>query len=155
MAVTKYSLRRPGPSLWAELDSNRLSRMFDDSFFSGGAPAAWTPAVAISETQEELRLTAEVPGLALDNVTLEVENNVLTISGEKVREASRRAESGEDGDTVRYHVVERSYGSFKRSFTLPRTVDSSKIAARLEHGVLEVVLPKSIEAKGRTIEITG
>lgn len=153
MAVTKYSLRRPAPSLWADLDSNRLSRMFDDAFFNGGTTPTWAPAVSISETHDELRLTAELAGLSLEDITLEVENNVLTMSGEKMRETTR--EEGEEGDEVRFHVMERSYGSFKRSFTLPRTVDSAKISARLENGLLEVVLPKSIEAKGRTIEISG
>lgn len=153
MAITKYSMRRPAPSLWADLESNRLARMFDDTFFNGGASTAWAPAVSISETADELRLTAELPGLSLDDINLEVENNILTMSGEKVREDSRA--EGEEGSEVRFHVVERSYGSFKRAFTLPRSVDSSNISARFENGVLEVTLPKSMEAKGRTIEIAG
>lgn len=153
MAITKYSLRRPAPSLWADLDSNRLSRMFDDAFFNGGTSAGWAPSVSISETADELLLTAELPGLSLEDVTLEVENNVLTMSGEKKREHVHV--EGEESDPVRYHVVERGYGSFKRAFTLPRTVDSGEISARLENGVLEVTLPKSKEAKGRTIEIAG
>jgi HSP20 family protein len=150
MALTKYPVRRPAPSLWADLESNRLSRIFDDALFGDGAAQGWVPPVSISESQDELMLTAEVPGLSLDEITLKVENSVLTMSGEKIR-----SDTADEGEGMRYHVAERSYGSFKRSFTLPRSVDSEKITARLENGVLEVLLPKSVEAKGRTIEISG
>jgi HSP20 family protein len=148
MAITKYSVRRPSHAPWADFDTNRLARMFDDSFFSPARSGGWVPAVSVSETNDELTLTAELPGLIEDDISIELENNVLTISGEKadVRE--------EDDADRRYHVVERSYGSFTRSFTLPRTVDGSKIVATFENGVLSVTLPKAAEAKGRRIEIS-
>jgi HSP20 family protein len=105
------------------------------------------PAVSVSEAKDELLLTAELPGLTEDDITVELENNVLTVSGEKneVRE--------EDDEERKYHVYERSYGSFSRSFTLPRTVDGQNIVATFDHGILTVKLPKVAEAKGRKIEI--
>jgi HSP20 family protein len=81
------------------------------------------------------------------NVTVELENNVLTVSGEKTEE---RTEGEEER---RYHLWERSYGAFKRSFTLPRTVSSDEAKATFENGVLTVRLPKVEEAKGRRIQI--
>ena len=84
---------------------------------------------------------------SVTNVSVEIENNVLTISGEKVEE---RTEGEEER---RYHVWERSYGSFRRSFTLPRSVKADDITARFENGILTVHLPKVSEAKGRRIEI--
>ncbi len=149
MAITKYSVRRPTYPAWNELDemTNRLSRLFDDSFV-GARAGRWMPAVAVSETKDELLLTAELPGMSEDDISIELENNVLTISGEKTEV---REENEEDR---KYHVFERSYGSFTRSFTLPRTVDGSGIVARFDNGVLSVTLPKMPEAKGRRIEST-
>src|SRR5210317_2111692 len=119
MAITKYSVRRPAYRSWNDFDdmSNRLARLFDDSAFLPSREGRWIPAVSVSEAKDELLLTAELPGLTEDDITVELENNVLTVSGEKneVRE--------EDDEERKYHVYERSYGSFSRSFTLPRTVD--------------------------------
>ena len=105
------------------------------------------PAVSVSETKDELLLTAELPGLGEDDLSIELENNVLTIAGVKneVRE--------EEDEDRKYHVFERSYGSFTRSFTLPPTVDGAGIVATFDNGVLTVTLPKVAEAKGRKIEI--
>ena len=148
MAITKYSVRRPTFSPWGELDVPRLSRFFDDSFFSPVRSGSWLPAVSVSESNEELLLTAELPGLSENDISIELENNVLTLSGEKSEERK------EEDEERQYHVVERSYGSFTRSFTLPRTVDASAIVATFDNGVLSVKLPKAQEAKGRKIEIT-
>ena len=141
MAITKYTLRNPVYAPWRDLEdvSNRLSRFFDQP--ESNTDRSWTPSVNVSEAKEELLLTAELPGLGEGDVTLELENNVLTISGEKVEQR-------------RYHVWERRYGSFKRAFTLPRTVASDDITANFHNGVLTVRLPKAPEAKGRKIEIT-
>lgn len=150
MAITKYSLRRPTYSNWSDLDdvSNRLSRFFDDSFFNPMREGRWLPPVSVSETSDELVMTAELPGMSEDDISIDLENNVLTISGQK-------NEVREEGDEERrYHVYERSFGEFNRSFTLPRTVDPNKIQARYDNGVLTVKLPKVAEAKGRKIEIT-
>jgi len=150
MAITKYSARRPTYRAWSDFDdvSNRLARLFDDSMLAAPARAGrWMPAVSVSETKDELLLTAELPGLTEDDITIELENNVLTIAGEKsdIRE--------EEDEERKYHVLERSYGSFTRSFTLPRTVDGGNIVATFDNGVLTVTLPKVAEAKGRKIEI--
>ena len=148
MAITKYTLRNPIYAPWRDLEevSNRLSRFFDEPGAATGQ--AWAPSVNVSETKDELLLTAELPGLAEEDVTLELENNVLTISGEKIEQ---RTEGDEER---RYHVWERRYGSFMRSFTLPRTVVSDEITASFHNGILTVRLPKAPEAKGRKIEIS-
>ena len=149
MAITKYALRRPTLS-WSNFDtaSNRLARMFDDPALSTGyRNGQWMPAVSVSESSDELVLTAELPGLSADDISIDFENGVLTLRGEKT-------EAGTDGDEdLRYHVRERTFGSFSRSFTLPRGVDGASIAATFDNGVLSVTLPKVAEAKGRKIEI--
>lgn len=150
MAITKYSVRRPTYSNWSDLEdvSNRLSRFFDDSFLSSMREGRWMPPVTVSETADELLMTAELPGMSEDDISIDLENNVLSISGQK-------QEVREEGDEERrYHVYERSFGAFNRSFTLPRTVDANAIEARYDNGILTVRLPKAAEAKGRKIEIS-
>ncbi|MDX1495568.1 MAG: Hsp20/alpha crystallin family protein [Longimicrobiales bacterium] len=151
MAITKYSLRRPTYSNWGDLDevSNRLSRFFDDSLFNFPRESGrWMPPVSVSETADELMLTAELPGMTEDDISIDLENNVLSISGQK-------NEVREEGDEERrYHVYERHFGTFNRSFTLPRTVDPNDITATFENGILTVRMPKVAEAKGRKIEIS-
>lgn len=152
MAITRYQVRNPGVAPWRELEdvSSRLARFFDDSPFRspGDGGGNWMPSVNVAETKESLVLTAELPGMREEDVSIELENNVLTISGEKMEQRS------EGEDERRYHVWERSYGSFRRSFTLPRTVKADEITARFENGVLTIDLPKAAEAKGRKIEIS-
>ena len=153
MAITKYAVRRPmySTSTWPDLDdvTNRLARFFEDpAAFTGVAGDHWMPAVNVSETAEELTLVADLPGIEEEDLSIELENNVLTVSGEKKEVRS------EGDEERRYHVWERRFGSFSRSFTLPRSVDGSKILAGFENGVLTITLPKVAEAKGRKIEIT-
>lgn len=148
MAITKYSLRRPALSTWSELERNRVSRLFDDAFSTPARAGGFSPAVSIQEGPDSLALAAELPGLSEEDISIDVENHVLTISGEK----EDRREESEDG---RYHLLERSFGSFKRSFTLPRSIDAGAISARFDNGVLHVTLPKAAESKGRRIEITS
>lgn len=150
MAITRYTLRNPSLSTWRDLEevSNRLARFFEESPLSTGTNGGnWIPSVNVEETKDELVLTAELPGLTEDNVSIELENNVLCISGEKAEE---RTEGDEER---RYHLWERRYGSFQRSFTLPRTVKADDIRARFEHGILRISMPKVPEAKGRKITI--
>lgn len=141
MAITRYRYRSP----WAELDeiSNRLGRMFE----GGTNGMSWSPAVNVEERDEELLLTAELPGMSEDDVEIEIENNVLTISGEKRHEREQGEEEG------RVHVWERVYGAFQRSFTLPRTVEAEDISAEFRNGVLSIRMPKSPQAKPRRIEV--
>jgi HSP20 family protein len=147
MAITQYRNRsRPNP--WRELDemTNQLNRVFADRFLAEPEATTWLPAVNVEESREELILTAELPGMRPEDVELELENNILTIRG-------RKEEVREENDERRYHVWERKYGSFQRSFSLPRSVSADSIAASFEHGVLQVRMPKAPEAKGRKIEI--
>jgi HSP20 family protein len=150
MALVRYPIRNPALSPWRDLEevSNRLARMFEDSSLSTGTNGGtWVPAVNVEETNDELVLSAELPGMTHDNIAIELENNVLTISGEKTEE---RTEGDEDR---RYHLWERRYGSFQRSFTLPRTVKADEIRANFESGILRIRMPKVPEAKGRKIAV--
>jgi len=150
MAITKYALMRPTISTWRNFDtaSNRLARMFDDfAPFTADRNGRWMPAVSVFETSDDLVLTAELPGLTEGDISIDFENSVLTIRGEKTE---TRIEGDEDR---RDHVWERTFGSFSRSFTLPSSVDGAGIAATFDNGVLTVTLPKMAEAKGRKIEI--
>ena len=150
MAITKYIRRIPIRSGWRDLEamSNRMSQFFDTVPFStDSVNRGWAPHVDVIETDEELTLTVELPGLSENDVMINLENSVLSISGEKT------AIRNEDETEQRSHVWERRYGSFNRSFTLPRTVSTEDISALFENGVLTIHMPKVPEAKGRTIEI--
>lgn len=150
MAITRYTLRNPGLSPWRDLEevSNRLARMFDESPLSTGTNGGtWVPAVNVEETKDEMILSAELPGMTEENISIELENNVLSISGEKNEE---RTEGDEER---RYHLWERRYGAFQRSFTLPRTVKGEDIRASFDKGVLRIHMPKVAEAKTRKIAI--
>jgi HSP20 family protein len=143
MALVRYPA-------WRELDdvTNRLARMFDDVSVGRVNGRSFSPAVGVTETSDTLVVTAELPGLTEKDVTVEIENDVLSISGEKTEERT-------EGDEERsYHVWERTYGSFRRSFALPRGYAGAEATARFDNGVLEVRLPKKPEAKGRKIEIS-
>jgi HSP20 family protein len=107
---------------------------------------AWLPAVELVETDNEFVLTAEIPGMAKEEVDVSVEDNVLTLKGE------RKFERDETKEQV--HIREREYGTFTRAFTVPRNVDAAKIRAEYHDGVMEVHMPKAPEAKGRQIKIT-
>lgn len=150
MAIARYT-RAPGFAPWRDLEevSNRLARLFDEggTLSTGTNGGSWIPAVNVEESADELTLTAELPGMTEDQISIEMENNVLTISGEKVEQ---RTEGDEER---RYHLWERRYGSFQRSFTLPRTVQADGIRATYDNGVLRVHLPKAAEAKGRKIAV--
>jgi HSP20 family protein len=145
MAITRFTARNP----WSELDTltNRLNQMFGD-FPSPTQSGTWLPAVDVEETAEELVLTAELPGMTQQDIELEVENNILTLRGEK-------PEIRKEGEEKKYHLWERRFGSFQRSFTLPRTVNADSIEAEFVDGVLQVRLPKVAEAKSRRIAIKG
>src|ERR687894_1866025 len=126
------------------LFSSSLTRDFGDEGLSRGA---WAPSVDIYENKDNVVLEAELPGMNREDFELTVENNVLTLRGE------RRFEKRDEGDN--YHRVERAYGQFSRSFTLPQTVSAENAAAEYKNGVLRVVLQKREEVKARRIEIAG
>lgn len=150
MAITRYTIRRPTFTPWADMDvmPGRFARVFDDPVPGSTSEGRWNPAVSVSETNDELVLTAELPGLNEEDISVEFENSVLTIAGEKLDE--RKV----DDEHRSYHVFERYFGSFNRSFTLPRTVNPNDIVATFDKGILTVRLPKIAEAKGRKISIT-
>jgi HSP20 family protein len=149
MTITRYARRSPFLSPWLEVEdmSNRLQRLFGEpSNGEASRPSPWSPTVNVEETSEELLFTAELPGMSIDDIAIEVENNVLSLSGEKKEEK-------EESEDRRYHLWERKYGSFKRTFTLPRTVKAEKITAHMKDGVLFIQVPKAPEAKSRKIAI--
>lgn len=146
MNIIKYDPFRELRGLQDEM--NRLfmtnfSRGADEGFASGG----WSPRVDIFENRENLVIEVELPGMKREDVDLSIENNVLTLRGE------RKFEKKDEGDN--YHRVERSYGSFTRSFTLPQTVTAEGAIADFKNGVLRVTLLKREETKARKIEIAG
>ena len=119
-----------------------LNRFFNEPV----SARPWYPAVDVAENENEIVLTADVPGVKMEDIDLKLENGTLTISGS--REFQKQEEKGG------YHRIERSYGSFHRAFTLPDTVDTDKIQASYEDGVLKVVLPKKEVAKPKSVKIT-
>jgi HSP20 family protein len=128
---------------------NEMNRLFSGAT-TGREDALngeWMPRVDVFENTDSLVLEAELPGLKRDDFELSFENNVLTLRGE------RKFEKRDEGDN--YHRVERSYGSFARSFTLPTTVTPDGAKAEFNNGVLRVSLPKREETKARKIEIVG
>lgn len=107
----------------------------------------WMPTVDVAETPEELIMTAELPGLTAKDVNVRVENGVLTLYGEK-------KETKEEADEKRhYHLFERFYGEFRRTFTLPRAVNPDKVTAAFENGILTIRMPKTAEAKGHVVPV--
>lgn len=107
----------------------------------------WTPPVTVREEPDALYVECELPGVSPEDVQLSIENGVLTIAGEK------KAPATAAGQETVYHLLERRYGRFERSFNLPANVDAEKIHARYENGVLSIVLPKTEAAKPRRIQI--
>lgn len=149
MAITRYTRRSPFLSPWRELEemTDRLNTLFGaPNQGEAQARAVWTPSVNVEETKEELILTAELPGMNIDDLDIEVENNLLSLRGEKKEER-------EEKEDRRYHLWERSYGAFERSFTLPRTVKPEEISAHFKDGILHVHMPKAAEAKSRKITV--
>src|SRR5215218_8320501 len=147
MSITRYDPFRDLKTLQDEVNrlfSTNFSRGFGDE---GIARGAWTPNVDIFENKDEIVLEAELPGMNREDFELSVENNVLTLRGE------RRFEKKDEADN--YHRVERAYGAFSRSFTLPQTVSPEGATAEYKNGVLRVVLRKREEVKARRIEVSG
>lgn len=151
MAVTRYRPRYSTLSPWQELDelTSQFNRALGGFGTAGEGPdsGAWMPPVNVEESNDELILSAELPGMTEEDVEIELENNILTLRGQK---EMMREEKGEDN---RVHLVERRFGQFQRSFTLPRTVKAEDISAHFENGLLHVHMPKAPESKGRKIQI--
>ena len=124
-------------------------RLFEDAFTrmvnEPRATRPWSPAVDIYETENELVLKADLPDVDLKDIDVRVENQTLTIAGERKFE--------KQDNVAGYHRIERSYGNFTRSFAVPNSFDTEKIAASFKNGVLSVSLPKKEAAKPRQIKI--
>jgi HSP20 family protein len=147
MTIVRYDPFRDLRTLQEEVNrlfSTNLTRAFGDEGIGRGA---WAPSVDIYENKDQIVLEAELPGMKQEDFNLSIENNVITLRGE------RKFEKTEENDN--YHRVERSYGSFTRSFTLPQTVSGEGATAEYSNGVLRVTLPKREETKARRIEIKG
>lgn len=131
--------------------SDRLNRMFARPAVTGPngketmIVADWTPSVDISETEQEYQLRAEIPDVKKEDVKVTVEDGVLTIQGERKHEKEEKGK--------KYHRIERSYGSFVRTFSLPDVIEEAKVKAEFKDGVLDLYLPKSEKAKPKTIEV--
>lgn len=132
----------------------RVNRLFNEMLGpwpygpEGGAiNSAWLPPVDVFEDKEGIKLTAELPGVKAEDVKISLENQTLTLRGEKKQIAEETVE--------KVHRYERSYGSFERTFTLPSTVDSERIQATFEDGILTVTLPKVEKAKPREIPVVS
>ena len=142
--MTHHTTDRDVKNLQAQL--NRLFEPFarfatgDEDLVSG----TWVPPVDVAETQDKILVRAEVPGIRQEDISIEFENGLLTLRGERKLEKT---------EGVTWHRVERIYGNFSRSFTLPRSVDPEKIAATYREGILEVEVPKREEAKPKHIKI--
>jgi len=139
------TIRRKGiPSLF---ETDDLDRFFNVAFGGARSPFGWGPPMDVRENDEGFVVTAELPGMTSDQVEVNVENGVLAISGEKIDER----EEGDKNESP--HLVERRYGRFQRNFSLPRSIESAKVDANFENGVLTVSLPKAAAAKARKITI--
>jgi len=129
---------------------DRMNRLFDDAGrgWRKDEPAAtttWSPSVDIFETETEIVVKAELPGIERKDISLNLEKNVLTLRGERRFEKETKEEN--------YHRIERAYGGFSRSFSIPATVDEEKIRADYRDGILKIALPKKEQAKPKQIRI--
>ena len=148
MAIVRWEPFRDLLSL-----QERMNRLFDDSFRGARGSdedwalgGSWAPAVDIYEQDGNIVLKAELPGIDPKDVDVRVENNTLTLRGERKHDQEVKKEN--------YHRVERTYGTFTRSFTLPNVVDTNNIKADYRDGVLRMTLPKREEAKPKQISIS-
>ncbi len=148
MAISRY--REPTGLFGLQ----RLNRILDEAFSGLPFPeqgnvitSTWFAPTDVSEDQNSLRISMELPGVDPNDVRLSLENNILTIRGEKKQQAEENNE--------RVHRFERTYGMFERTFALPNTVDPEKIEARFENGVLLVLIPKAERAKPREIRVNA
>ena len=131
---------------------DRMNRLFDDAGrgWRNDEPAAttsWSPSVDIFETEGEIVVKAELPGMDRKDIALHLENNILSLRGERRFVKETKEEN--------YHRIERSYGNFSRSFSIPVTVDEEKIRADYKDGVLKIFLPKKDQAKPKQIKIAS
>jgi HSP20 family protein len=147
MALVRWDPIREIDTLQGEM--NRLFSSFFDTPTSrggnGSAARRWLPAMDLVETGEHFVLKADLPGLTEADVNIEVENNVLTVSGERKTESEEKHEG--------FYRLERATGAFSRSLTLPEGIDADAVKATFDNGVLDVRIPKPVQAKPRRVQI--
>lgn len=145
------NLARWNPFNELSLLQNQMNRLFDTAghgwLGDSNGTTPWTPPVDICESENELLVTLDLPGVEPKMVDISVENNVLTIRGERKFDEKRSKDN--------FHRVERSYGPFARSFTLSTSVDANKVSADYKAGVLSITLPKAEAAKPKRIQIAA
>jgi len=145
MAITRWD-----PFRDLSIMQERMNRMFEDAGrgWRGDEPSStttWSPAVDIYETENEIHVKAELPEVNQKEIEIQVENNTLTLRGERKFDRELKQEN--------FHRIERPYGTFVRSFTLPTTIDQEKIKADYKDGILRVVMPKREETKPKQIRV--
>ena len=157
MALVRW---RPGIDLWGRGRSifddlqDEVNRTFD-SFWSkaptrredwGVSEGSWSPRVDIEETDKDVLVTAEIPGMSKEEVKIDIRNNTLTLSGEKKQEKEIKEKN--------YYRLERRYGSFQRSFVIPAEIDRDKVKASYKDGILSITLPKTKEGQTKKIDVS-
>lgn len=145
MAIVRWEPMRELSSLQSE-----MNRLFDTVFDAprggqGAPPRRWVPAMDLVETPDSFVLRADLPGVSEEDVTIEVEDGTLTVAGER--------KSEHEVEQAGFHRVERAFGAFSRSLTLPKGVDAEAVTAAFHNGVLEVRIPKPEQRKPRRISI--
>jgi HSP20 family protein len=147
--MTLMTTRRPFENFQT---LRRLNSVLDEAFANwpfqqenGSITSSWYPACDVFEDKDAVKIVAELPGVKPEDVKLSLENNLLTIRGEKKQEAEERSE--------RIHRYERSYGAFERAFVLPSTVDGDNISAQYQNGILTILVPKAERARPREIPV--
>jgi HSP20 family protein len=145
MAIVRFDPFRELASM-----QDRINRIFGEAYRRGDDDLTmrtdWVPAVDIFENdQHEIVIKAEMPGLKKEDIDVSVENATLTLRGHRERETTVKEEQ--------YHRIERAYGMFSRSFSLPQTIDASKVQAEYKDGILTLTLPKREEAKPRQVQV--
>jgi HSP20 family protein len=144
MATTPF---RPTSELFGSLTENMFGPAWGGRL--AGMDVMRNPQADVIESNDQIDVVLELPGLRPDDVEVSLENNILTIAGEK------KEERREDDQDRRWHLSERRYGRFSRSFILPRDVEQERIAAHFENGLLRISIPKSERARPRRIEVQG
>jgi len=145
MAITRWD-----PLRELSMMQDRMNRMFDDAgrgwrTDEPSSTTTWSPAVDIYETENEITVHAELPGVERKDIGLNLEKNVLTLKGERRFEKETKQEN--------YHRIERAYGGFSRSFSIPAIVDEERIRAEYKDGILKISLPKKEQVKPKQIQI--
>ena len=145
MTIVRWEPLRELGSLQSEM--NRLFNTAFDSGSSGPVMRRWVPAMDLVESGEHFVLRADLPGMSEEDIEIELEDGTLTVSGERRAEHEERQEG--------FHRVERSFGAFSRSLTLPKGVDADAVSASFDRGVLEIRIPKPEARKPRRISIVN